>query len=145
MVHVPYKGGAQAVTDLLGGRIDLLMGGPAEILPHVKSGKLRALAVTTPDRSTMIPDLPTVSEAGVPGYEFVTWFAVFAPARTPTTILERLYGAFSKIMQMPQVKDGISSQGIEPLVSPPKEFAAFLKADVAKWTKVIKDTGIQMN
>jgi tripartite-type tricarboxylate transporter receptor subunit TctC len=145
MVHIPYKGGAQAVTDLLGGRIDLLMGGPAEILGHVKAGKLRALAVTTPKRSAMIPDLPTVSEAGVPGYEFVTWFAVFAPARTPTEILERLYGTFEKIMQMPPVKDGISSQGLEPLVSPPKEFAAFLKADVAKWAKIIKDTGTQAN
>lgn len=144
MVHVAYKGSAPAVADLLGGHVQVMFDNISNVLPHVKSGKLKALAVTTPVRSPMTPDVPTVIEAGVPGYEVGVWFGVAAPAATPKPIVDKLHAEIVKILQMPDVKEKFSAQGVDSIGSTPEQFTAHVQAQSAMWGKVVKDAGIKV-
>jgi tripartite-type tricarboxylate transporter receptor subunit TctC len=143
MVHVPYKGLGPALTDLMGGRLQLIISTLASALPQVKSGKLRPLAVTTAQRSTFFPELPTMSEAGVPGYEFSTWYGLLVPGRTPASIVGQLNGVSVKVLQSPALKEQFAVQGLEAASSSPAEFGAYLKSEVGKWGKVIKAAGVK--
>jgi tripartite-type tricarboxylate transporter receptor subunit TctC len=141
MTHVPYKGSAPAVTDLLGGQVQLMFDNMPSALPHVKAGKLKALGVTTAKRFPAAPDIPTIAEAGVPGYEASSWFGVLAPAGTPKEIVNKLSSEIAKILQTPEIKERLLSQGAEPVGNTPDQFAAFIKAETAKWAKVVKESG----
>lgn len=143
MTHVPYKGGVPAVAAVLGTETQLVFGSLVTVLPHVKAGRLRALGVTSAQRSTLIPELPTIAEAGVPGYELINWYGLLAPAGTPHAAIARLNEHIARILQLPDVRDKLLSQGLEPLGGTPQQFAAYLRADVAKWAKVIKELGLR--
>lgn len=142
MVHVPYRGGALAVTDLLSGRLSVMFAGPAETLEHVRAGTLRALAVTTPQTSPLTPDLPTVSEAGVPGFGLELWIGAFAPAGTPKEIVARLNASMVRALKDPPLRDRMIALGLEPIGTSPEEFAGFVKAEADKWTKLVAEFGI---
>jgi tripartite-type tricarboxylate transporter receptor subunit TctC len=144
MVHVPYKGLAPAITDLMGGQIQLLFADVGLVNPHLKSGKLRGLAVTGTQRSALAPDLPTVSEAGVPGYAAGTWYSLLAPAGTPGPIIARLSEDTRKALASPEVRTALVNQGNEPAATTPAEAAAFLRDEHAKWGKVIRDAAIKL-
>jgi tripartite-type tricarboxylate transporter receptor subunit TctC len=143
VVHVPYKGVPQAINDTLAGRMHFAFGSPMSVLPHVKDGRLRLLAVTTPQRARMLPDVPTVAESGVPGYEFSGWMGVLAPKATPQDIALRLQQEIAKIVFAPEMEQRLAADAAEPVGSSPAEFAAFLKADIARWTRVVRDAHIQ--
>ncbi|MGQ0524612.1 MAG: Bug family tripartite tricarboxylate transporter substrate binding protein [Betaproteobacteria bacterium] len=145
MTHVPFKGAVPAINDLLGGRISLIFSSAPPALPHVATGKLRALAVTSGKRSSVSPDLPTVAESGLPGFEVINWYGVLAPARTPKTIVEKLNTEISTIMKMSDVKERLSSVGIEVFSSTPAQFAAFMRDETAKWAKVVKFSGARLD
>ena len=136
MLHVPYKGDAGMVTDLLAGQVDMAFGTAVAWLPYVKNGKVIALAVTNPKRSTTMTDLPTVSESGVPGYEAVQWFGVAAPTGTPREIVDRLAGEMRKIVQMPDVRKRFTDLGFDVVGNTPDEFAQFLARENAKWKQI---------
>ena len=139
--HVPYKGSAPAMTDLLGNQIAIMFDNMPSAIQHVRSGKLRPIAVTTAKRSPELPDIPTIAEAGVPGYEATSWFGLFAPAATPKPALERLHAALMKVLNDPQVRKKIAEQGGDPVAETPAQFAAFIQAESAKWGKVVKASG----
>ncbi len=141
MVHVPYKGLGPALTDLMGGRLHVIISTMASALPHMKAGKLRPLAVTTAQRSSFFPEVPTMDEAGVKGYEFSTWYGIVVPAGTPRAIVERLNAETRKALATLTVKEQFAAQGLETAPSTPREFGAYLRAEVAKWGKVIKASG----
>ncbi|MBI2226623.1 MAG: tripartite tricarboxylate transporter substrate binding protein, partial [Betaproteobacteria bacterium] len=141
MVHVPYKGLGPALTDLMGGQIQLIISTMASALPQVKGGKLRPLAVTTARRSSFFPEVPTMDEAGVAGYEFNTWYGLLVPAKTPRPVIDRLNKALSGVLDSAAVKEQFSVQGVEPAPTSPEEFSAYLAAEVKKWAKVIKASG----
>lgn len=141
MVHVPYKGSAPAVTDLVGGQIDVMFDNMPSAIQHVRSGRLRALAVTTAKRSPELPDVPTIAEAGVPGYEATSWFGMFAPAGTPAPVVARLNAALVKVLADPAVKKKLAEQGAEPYSETPEQFAEFIRKESAKWSKVVKESG----
>ena len=143
IVHVPYKGLAPAITDLLGGQIQLLFADVGLVAPHVKAGKLKAIAVTSKQRSTTLPDVPTMIEAGVPGYQAGTWYGILAPAGTPAAIITRLNAELLKILATPEIKNQFAGQGIEPGGDRPEEFAALIRDDYAKWAKVIKEANVK--
>jgi tripartite-type tricarboxylate transporter receptor subunit TctC len=142
VVHVPYKGAGPAFTDLMGGQVQMMIGTLSLALPHAKTGRVRALAVTGAKRAPAAPDLPTVAEAGVPGYAFETWYGLLAPAGTPEPIVSRLNAATVKIIAAPEFRQRFSGEGLEPLSSSPAEFSAYLKKEVEKWAKVIKAANI---
>lgn len=139
--HIPYKGSAPAVNDLLGNQIGLMFDNMPSSYPHVKAGKLRAIAVTSAKRSPALPDVPTVAEAGVPGYEATSWFALYATGGTPKPIVDRLNAEVVKILAMPEVRQQMAGQGAEPHPEKPEQLAAFMKAETAKWAKVVKASG----
>ena len=141
MVHVPYKGAAPALTDVLAGHCQLMFATSLSVQPYIKSGRLRPLAVTTAKRARGNPELPTVAEAGVPGFEANTWHGIVAPARTPQAIVSRLNAEVNKVLHMPNVRDRIEGLGGEILGGTPQEFAAYVKAEIPKWAKVVKDSG----
>jgi tripartite-type tricarboxylate transporter receptor subunit TctC len=141
ITHVPYKGGGPAMTDLLGGQINLIFATAASAIPHVQSGKIRALAVTTSKRSQLVPDLPTVAEAGLPGFEANNWYGIVVPAKTPPAIIARLNKEFVAVLNEPDVKSILFKQGLDTAPSTPQEFAAYIKSETAKWAKVIKVSG----
>ena len=130
-----------ALVDLMGGRIHVIISTMASALPQVKSGKLRPLAVTTASRSSFFPELPTMNEAGVKGYEFSTWYGLLVPAGTPKAIVDRLHAETQKALATQLVKDQFTAQGLEAGGSTPQEFGAFLKSEVAKWGKIVKASG----
>jgi tripartite-type tricarboxylate transporter receptor subunit TctC len=142
MLHVPYKGTGQAVTDLLAGQIDLMFAPAQSVMPHVQAGKLRALAVTSAKRYPVIPDLPTVAEAGVPGYEAVGWFGLLVPAKTPAAIVEKLSADANQALGERDVKQRMAILGAEPSGDTPAQFARFIHDDQAKWSKLMKEHGI---
>jgi len=144
IVHVPYKGDTPAITDLMGGQIDMYASTIVGLLPHHKSGKLRGLGVTSKKRAASMPDMPTIEEAGVPGYELSSWYGILAPAGLPRPITEQLNAAIVKIVAMPDVQKAMIDGGSEPQSGTPDEFAARIKADVAKFSKVVKDAGIKV-
>ena len=141
MVHIPYKGGAPAVADLLSGQVALSFSTVLETIQHVKAGKVRALAVTNDHRSIALPDLPTIAEAGLPGYQSISWLALFAPAGTPKEIVNKVSAESVRILKLPDVKERLLAQGAEPIGSTPEQLAATLAADIAKYAKVIRESG----
>jgi tripartite-type tricarboxylate transporter receptor subunit TctC len=141
LVHVPYKGSAPALIDLVAGRIDFLFDPITTALPFVKDGKLRALAITSSRRSALVPEVPTLAEAGHAGYDVNPWFGLAAPAGTPRPIIDRLYQEFAKAAKDPDVVKRLGDQGIETLGTTPAEFAAFIRAETARWTEVVKRSG----
>jgi tripartite-type tricarboxylate transporter receptor subunit TctC len=145
MLHVPYKGGAPATIDLLGGHVQAYFSGIPAQLPHVRAGRVKALAVTTLKRSPSMPDLPTFDESGVPGYDANSWMGVFAPARTPKAILARLHAQIDTIMKSPEMRESMFAQGVEPVALGPEAFAASIRADVDKYSKLIKEAGIKLD
>ena len=143
MVHVPYKGSAPAVADLLGNQITMIFDNMPSSLPHVKAGKLKALAVTSSTRVAQLPDVPTLSEAGVPGYEVMSWFGLWAPAKTPQPIVEKLNQEIVEILKAPDVQQKISEQGAIPSPESPADFDRFIRAETEKWNKVVKAAKLQ--
>lgn len=145
MVHVPYKGSAPAVTDLLGNQIGIMFDNMPSAIQHVRSGKLVPIAVTTAKRSPELPNVPTIAEAGVPGYEATSWFGMFAPAGTPAPVLAKLNAAIVKVLAQPDVKKKINEQGAEVYSETPEQFAAFIQAESVKWGKVVKESGASLD
>jgi tripartite-type tricarboxylate transporter receptor subunit TctC len=141
-MHVPYKGGAPALQDLVGGQIDLMFETSPTAVPFVQSGKLVALAVTTPKRLSTLPNLPTVAEAGVPGYEAYTWLGVVAPANTPRDIVNRLNAEVKKIMT-PEFRQELTNINLIPVGDTPEEFTAFVKRDSDMYARIVKDARIE--
>ena len=141
LVHVPYKGSPQAVTDLIGGQVALMFSPASTVLPQVKSGRLRALAVTTAVRLPSLPDLPTVAESGLAGYETVTWFGFVVPAATPRDVVARLNSEIGKVLAQNEVRQQFSTQGIEVIGGTPEQFAAYIRAEITKWARVIRESG----
>ena len=142
IVHVPYKGGALAANDLIAGHVQMYFSGITSVAPFVKTGKLRAIAVTTAARSALLPDTPTASESGLPGFETSSWLGVLAPARTPEPIVERLYGEIAKITNSTEMKNFLLTQGAEPALMTPAKFGESIRVELAKWGKVVKSANI---
>ena len=145
MQHVPYKGSAPAVTDLLGNQIAIMFDNMPSAIQHVRSGKLRAIAVTTAKRSPELPDVPTIAEAGVPGYEATSWFGMFAPAATPAPVVGQLNKALVKVLAQPDIKKRINEQGAETAGETPEQFAAFIQQESVKWGKVVRESGASVD
>jgi tripartite-type tricarboxylate transporter receptor subunit TctC len=141
IVHVPYKGAQPALTDVISGQAQLMFATSASVLPYVKAGRLRALAVTTATRSASVPDLPTVAEAGVPGFEAITWHGVVVPAATPAPIVERLNRDIVAVLHLPDVRERLAALGAEVAPGTPREFADYIASEIPKWAKVVKDAG----
>jgi tripartite-type tricarboxylate transporter receptor subunit TctC len=141
MQHVPYRGSGQMMPDLLSGNLPVAMDNIATAIPHVRAGKLRALAVTTATRSAVAPDVPTMAESGLAGYELSSWQAVFAPAGTPTPIVERLYTEITRILKTPEIQKRFTDLGLDPSGMSPQELAALVKADVPRLGKIVKESG----
>ena len=142
LVHVPYKGSAPATADLLAGRVSVVFNSAFAMLPFVKSGRLRALAVSGRARSALLPAVPTVNEAGVPGYEASTWYGLLAPAATPRAVIDRLQAETVKALTADDVRRRLIEDGLEPVVSTPAEFGAYIRTEIAKWARVISVAGI---
>jgi tripartite-type tricarboxylate transporter receptor subunit TctC len=143
MIHVPYKGGTPAFIDLIAGRVAIMATNLASIMPYVRSGKLRALGVTSARRAAAAPDIPTIAEAGLPGYESVQWYGLLAPAGTPRDIIARLHRESAVTLRVLDNRARLASDGVEVVESSPEEFAVFLKAETVKMAKVVKAAGIQ--
>ncbi len=142
LLHVPYKGTGQALTDLLAGHVNLMFAPAQTVMPYVQAGRLKALAVTGAKRSATLPDLPTVAESGLPGYEAVGWFGLLAPAATPKATVAKLSAEANRVLAMSEVREKMRVLGAEPAGSTPEEFARFIRADQAKWSRLMKDAGI---
>ncbi|MBK9607146.1 MAG: tripartite tricarboxylate transporter substrate binding protein [Betaproteobacteria bacterium] len=145
MLHVPYKGGGPMVTDLLGGTVQVVIGDQANLMPHVQSGKLRALAVATSKRSPNFPNLPTIAESGLAGYDSTAWQGLAGPAGLPPDVVKRLNEAFNAVMAMPAVREKLTGGGLEVVGGPPEQFARFIAAEITKWTKIAKDVGAKVD
>ncbi len=144
MVHVPYKGSAPAMTDLLGNQISVMFDNMPSAIQHVRSGKLRPIAVTTAKRSRELPDVPTIAEAGVPGYEATSWFGLWAPVKTPADVQQKLHAALVKVLKNPAVIKKIEDQGGDVVIDTQAQFDAYIKSEAAKWGKVVKESGAQV-
>jgi tripartite-type tricarboxylate transporter receptor subunit TctC len=143
IVHIPYKGSGPAVTDLLGGQVQLMFDNAPNVMPQVKAGKLRALGMSSAKRSSFAPDIPTVAESGVPGYEVAVWFGLVAPAGTPREIVQKLNAEAMRILAMPDVRERFLSQGVEPVGSTPEQFGEHIKSQMTQWAKVVQDAGVK--
>ncbi|HYK15841.1 MAG TPA: tripartite tricarboxylate transporter substrate binding protein, partial [Burkholderiales bacterium] len=144
MVHVPYKGSAGVLADLIGGQIVVTMDNMPPYVPQVKAGKIRALAVSPARRSPALPDVPTVAEAGVPGYDSGAWFGLVAPANTPKDLVDKLSREIARILKLPDVSARLADLGAEAVGSTPEQFSAHIKAEIAKWAKVIRDANVEL-
>ena len=145
VVHVPYKGASPALGDVIAGRVVMFIGNLPPAMPHIKSGNVRALAVTTAQRSPLVPELPTLTESGLPGFETVAWFGMFAPAGTPKSIVDKIQAEIARIVREPDVRERIAALGGEPVGNTPEAFSAIVKSDVAKWKKVVKDANVHVD
>ena len=145
IMHIPYKSTSQAITDLTSGQVQLMYPSATSILPHVKSGRLHAVAIATKARSALAPDIPTAGEAGLPGFEAGIWNGVVAPVGTAPAIIEKLYGAIAKIIRSPDTHERILGMGADPIVTTPTEFSTFIATELKKWTKVIKESGAKLD
>jgi tripartite-type tricarboxylate transporter receptor subunit TctC len=143
LVHVPYKGVNLAMNDVLAGNVQLVLIGIPAVAPHIRTGKLRALAVLAPQRSSALPDVPTATEAGLPGFEVTTWYGVLAPAGTPRPIIDRLNGELRRAMSAPDFQPRLADLATEPRTGTPEEFSAYLREEIAKWADVIRKAGIR--
>jgi tripartite-type tricarboxylate transporter receptor subunit TctC len=144
VTHVPYKGGGPALAEVLAGQVQALFSIALTAIPQVKAGKVRGLAITSAKRSQVAPELPTVAEAGLPGFEVVGWFGWLAPAATPKPIVDRLHGEIVRVLKLPDVRERLLSQGSDPIGNTPGEFAAFMKSEHAKWGRVIRAANIRV-
>jgi len=143
MIHVPYKGSGQGVIDLIAGHVSVMTPSILTGLPHIKAGRLRGLGVTSARRAAGAPEIPTIAEAGVPGYEAVQWFGILAPAGTPRAIIERVNREAVRVLQTPDVRERLVADGADPVGSSPDEFGAFIRAETVKWAKVAREVGIR--
>ena len=141
MTHVPYKGGGPMVTDLLGGTVQMVIADQANLMPHVKAGKLRALAVSSPKRSTNYPDLPTIAESGFPGFQATAWNGLVGPAGLSPDVVSKLNTAFVKVQSTPEIRDKLVAGGLDPVGDRPEEFAAYIKSEIATWSRISKAVG----
>jgi tripartite-type tricarboxylate transporter receptor subunit TctC len=143
MTHVPYKGTGQGIIDVLAGQVRVMTPSVLTALPYTRSGRLRALGVSSAKRSSAAPDIPTIAEAGVPGYEATQWFGILAPAGTPRAIVDRWHRETVRALKDPEVRDRLVADGADPVGSSPEEFAAYIRSESVKWAKVVKDVGIK--
>jgi tripartite-type tricarboxylate transporter receptor subunit TctC len=143
IVHVPYKAGAPAVMDLVGGQMQMYCSGITAVLQLVNSGKLRAISTATPNRSALLPGVPSAAESGLSGFDVASWIAVFAPAKTPEPVVRRLYEEIAKVANDPDMQKSIVAQGAEPALLDPAQMGAYLKAEIAKWAKVVKAANVK--
>ena len=145
MAHIPYKGAAGAMQDLIGGRVDLMFDNLASSLSQVKGGRVRALAVTTSKRTKLAPELPTIAESGLPGFDISTWFGIFVPAGTPRPVVDRLHAEFTRALAAPDVREKMLALGAEPVGSTPEQFTAYVKAEAAKYAKLVRTSGAKVD
>ena len=145
MTHIPYKGSGPAIVDLIGGQIPFAFESMIPILPHVKSGKLRGLAVTSATRSPVLPDISTVAESGVPGFESIAWYGVVAPAGTPKDVIAKLNGEMVRIANLPDIKQRLIEMGSSPVAGTPEQFGALIKSEIPKWGKVVKQAHVSLD
>ena len=145
ITHVPYKGAPQAVTDVLAGHMNMMFNSIAPVLPHVRSERVRTLGIASPKRSTQLPDIPTIAEGGVPGYESENWFGLFAPAKTPKHIITLLNEALVKVVRAPETRSQFEALGADPVGSTPEEFAAFLRRDMERHAATVKISGAKID
>src|SRR5882672_2371924 len=143
LVHVPYKGVNLAMNDVLSGRVQLVFIGVPAAVPHIKAGRLRALALASTQRSAVLPDVPTVDEAGLPKFEVTTWYGILTPAGTPKPVVARLNGELGKIMHSPELKERLEALATDPLTSTPEEFADLIRREIAKWGEVVREAGLK--
>ena len=145
MTHIPYKGGGPAMIELVGGQVQLVFATAASAVPQIKGGKIKGIAVTTAKRAALMPNLPTISEAGLPGFDANNWYGLLAPANTPRPIINRLNAEVTKVLAMPDVKNFLFNQGLDPAPGTPEKFGAYIKSEMTKWAKVVKDSGAKAN
>ncbi|MGZ5150244.1 MAG: tripartite tricarboxylate transporter substrate binding protein [Burkholderiales bacterium] len=143
LVHIPYKGNVPAFVDLLSGAVSLSFPTITSGLPQVRSGKLRALGVTSKERSTVVPDVPTIAESGLPGYEATTWYGMLAPAKTRTLIITKLHDQMIEVLKLPDIREKLLAQGLEPVGNRPDQFAAIISMELVKWSKVVAAAGVK--
>lgn len=143
MVHIPYKGMSLAVSDLMGGQVSMTFGTSLSVLPHVRTGRLRALATTGAQRSPALPDMPTIAESGLPGYEASLWYGFVGPARMPADIVQKLNTEISAVLAQPDIREKLASQGVDAKSTTPEEFGRIMIADVARWAAVVQKLGLQ--
>ena len=144
LVHVPYKGASAALNDVMGGQVQMTIDVAVSAVPQVKAGKLRALAITSAKRSSLLPDLPTIAESGVPGYEFSAWYVMLAPAKTPAAIVDKVSAEAKRIAGLPEVRERLNALGAEPASGSPAEVGALLKSEMERWAKLIKEQNIKV-
>ena len=145
LVHVPYKGSTPAINDVIAGQVQLTFTGIPSVIAHIKSGRLRPIGVTSAARAAALPDVPTIRESGVPGYEVSPWFGVLVPARTPPALVTRLNGEIVKVLRSQAIRERFAAEGVEPVGNTPAQFASYIKVELIKWGKVIKDAGIRVD
>ena len=145
IVHVPYKGDAPAMTDLMGGQVAMMFTTIVAAMPHVSSGKLRAIAIASSKRSSAMPDLPTIDESGVPGFNSSSWGGILFPSGTPNEVVTKMHGGVVKVLKMPDVKEKLNAMGAEVVGNSPEEFSDYIKAETVKWAKVVKTSGASVN
>lgn len=144
IVHVPYRGAPPAINDLIAGQVQSMFGAPLAVVPHIRAGKIHAIAITGDKRSIAVPDVATFAEAGLPGYDASTWNGILVPTGTPRTIIDRLYSEIAKILRAPNTLDRLAGDGSVAVASTPEEFAAYIKAEHAKWGKVVREANIRV-
>ena len=144
LLFIPYKGNSQALTGLMSGEVDVMFNTMTIVQPHVRSGKMRALAVTGKSRSQLMPEVPTIAEAAVPGFSSVGWYGIIAPAKTPDAVIEKLHQTLTKTLESADVRQRLIAMGNEPVGTGPKEFDAFIKEEIPRWSKVIRAANIKL-
>ena len=144
LVHIPYTGGGPAVTAAIGGQVQLNIGTTVGVLPHVRSGRLRAIAVTTAARSPAAPEIPTFAESGVPGYDHGPWNGLFAPAKTPSALIAKIHAEVARVLQSAEVRKVFANEGVETVANSPEAFAAIVRAELAMWPRVVKAAGMKI-
>jgi tripartite-type tricarboxylate transporter receptor subunit TctC len=145
MVHVPYKGTGNAMSDLLAGQVVMIFDQPVSSLPHVQAGKLRVLGISSGKRFSTLKDIPTIAEQGLPGFEAISWAGICAPGGTPRPIIDRVYSEVAKTLKVPEIRDRLLRDGIEPIGSTPEQYAEHIKKEMVKWGKVVKDSGARVD